>query len=253
MPTPADCLQRAIDFFNLKQYADAAAIAQDGLAQSSDDGPLWQVLGASLWFRNEHDAARTALEIASLLTPLHPLPQRILAELYAHMGKTDLAVLMFRHLLDSNRCPTELLSGIAASLNRLRKFKLALKACRILTDRRPDHHQGHFGTAFYLSCLKMPPRYLVAPLRRAFDLAPDLLHYRLNLAFVLAALKRGDTARSLIASVDLAKLHCPVWVDRMKALFDEVGDRANVGACDRRLQELAKKCCSRIEPGNRDL
>ena len=243
MKSADEWLQQAADLFEVKQHADVAAIAREGLAAFPHEGRLWQALGNALWYLDRWRESHHALESASALIPLSPLGQRVLAECYCRAGKPDLAILLFRHLLQKGRCPSELLPGIAASLGRLRKDKLALRACRILARRHPKRHHAHFGTAYYLQRLGATARQVVPSLKRAVRLAPHLLHYRLNLAFVWASTGQIASARKVIAKIDSTSILHPAWLVKMKSIFELAGDAARARSCARQLQRIAQGRC----------
>src|SRR5262245_33349106 len=226
-----ETFQQAIQRFSHQQHAEAAALARQGLEQYPDDARLWQVLGTSLWALKEHAAALTALEMATTLAPLLPLPQRALADCYAQAGKADLAVTIYRHLVECKSCPTDLLPNVAASLNKLEQFELALQACEQLTQRNPANHQAYFGIAYYLRKLGALPAKLLEPLAMALDLAPQTVHYRINLAFVWAELGDFDLARQILGPVAIDEVCAPCWLRRMQAIFERVGDRRRAGEC----------------------
>lgn len=241
-PASVDAPRLAADLFHLKQYGDAADAARAGLDLDPDNGRLWQVLGAALWHLGDVPAARSALETAAAIIPLKPLGQRLLAECYVAAGKRKLAIFMFRHLVRGGQCPSELLPAIAASLNKLGQYKLALQACRTLTRRHPHHHQAHFATAFYLNRLGANPRLMIGPLNRAMDAAPHLLHYRINLAFAWAEAGEIAAAANLLAPLHADDICCPAWLRRMHAILHAAGDDALADACSRQLDRLEDRC-----------
>lgn len=136
--------------------------------------------------------------------------------------------------------PTGLLPAVAVDLNRLGEYGLALKACETLTDRNPAHHQAHFGTAYYRCRLGAGPEAIIPALAMAMDLAPDVLHYRLNLAFALADAGHPEEAHVLLEAVDLEEVRpCACWLRRIRDVCEQVGDSARAWVCDRLLASLA--------------
>lgn len=230
-PSPHGRVARVAPLYNAQEYAAAAALARQLLQASPDEGRLWELYGACLCNLHDHEAAREALEQAGALVPLHPLAQIALAYCYRHFEQDDLAKTIYRHLVDSGLCPTCWLPSVAAGLNALADYAWALKACRILTDRDPTHHQGFFGIAYYLSKLRQSAELLIGPLSMAMDLAPRVLHYRLNLAFALTKVGRLAEAHELLLSVTPKDVHCPCWLRRMQAIFEQAGDKKRAHDC----------------------
>jgi len=238
MLCPQVYYQSVSEIFASGRYQDAAKRAEALLDVYPDDGRLAQVYGTALWFLRDTAEATGVLEQATCLGPLYPLPQRALADCYAAIGKRALAVMMYQHLLRSGRCPTELLPGIAASLNKLGEFRLALRACVLLTRRNPAHHQAHFAKAYYLSRMGRPARRLIAPLSMAMDLAPNVLHYRLNLAFVRRQLGHAQSAHELIPSIAPKDIDHVPWLETMRAIHAEVGAESAAETCAVRIHDL---------------
>lgn len=238
MRAPDADFDPAARLFNRQEYDRSATLARQSLERYPDDGRLWQLYGTSLWALGAHGAALAALETATSLAPLYPLPQRALADCYARAGKKELALTVYQHLVASQRCPSSLLPSVAAALNCLDAYELALQACRTLTDRDPTHHQGFFGTAYYLSQLGAPPEELLTPLAMAMDLAPDMLHYRINLAFVWAELGDLSLAHELLGPIAIEQVASPCWLIRMHTIFERVGDHLRSLQCLDRLEKL---------------
>jgi tetratricopeptide (TPR) repeat protein len=221
-----------------QKFPEAADAARAGLGHRPEDGRLWQVLGVALWANKDAGLALDVLETATTLAPLRPVARRALADCYVQAGKKELAVLVYRHLIDAGDCPSALLPGVAAALNSLGEYLLALTACRTLADREPEHHQAFFGIAYYLSRLGAPPCAVVAPLAMAMDLAPGVLHYRLNLAFAWADLGNFVKARDLLTPVAVEEVRSPCWLLRMRNIFERAGEHQKALDCLGRLRQV---------------
>lgn len=215
--------QRAVQLYDAGQYAEAAAVARQGLQESPDDGHLWQLYGTARCNVQDFATAREALETASVLVPLHPLAQYALAICYYRMDQPDLACVIYEHLAEA-LLSTGMLSAWAARLGCLGRYKAALKVCRRITDLDPAHHQVFFGIAFYLCRLGFSPKALIPHLAMAMDLAPNVLHYRLNLVFAWADAGCHNEAHELLKPVALEDVRCPCWLARMLAIFQRCGD-----------------------------
>lgn len=231
MMTADDSFARAVELYDGQRFAEAADFAWQCLRVLPDEGRLWQLYGTCRCNLKDYAAAREALEQASALVPLHPLARIALARSYAHLGQEELARTIYEYLVEGGSCPTGLLPAVAVDLNRLGEYRLALKACETLTERDPSHHQAHFGTAYYLARVGASPEALIPPLAMAMDLAPEILHYRLNLAFVLADAGRAEEAHGLLTAVALEEVRCPCWLLRIKDICKQVGDYGRAVTC----------------------
>lgn len=219
------------------QFALAADQARRLLDDQPDDGALWQLLGTASFSLGDCDAALSALEHASALIPLHQQGQLALASCYCLKGKRDLAAMMFEFLAESAQ-DTQLLSWIATRLGGLAKYESALQVCYKIKEADPNHHQAHFGVAFYLNLLGNPPEALIFPLERALELAPEVLQYRINLASVLFESGRHNQARDLLQPIALETVTCPCLVRRMQEIFERLGDGPRTLLCRVRLSCL---------------
>lgn len=226
--------ERAVRLYDAGRYAEAADVAWQSLQEFPNDGQLWQLYGTSRCNVQDFAAAREALETACVLVPLHPLAQYALATCYHRMGQPDLACVIYEHLAETV-LSTGMLSALAARLGALDHYRSALKVCRRITELDPTHHQAHFGIAFYLCRLGFSPQALIPHLAMAMDLAPQVLHYRLNLAFAWAAVGCHHEAHELLKPVAPDEVRCPCWLARMLAIFQRCGDETRIRDCQERL------------------
>ncbi len=235
--TSDDHYDRVVELYDEGEFAEAADQARDYLRESPDHGGLWQLYGTALCSLRDYPAACDALERASALVPLHPLAQYALATCYFQMDLPDLACVIYEHLARTV-VNTGMLSAMAARLGALGRHEAALEVCRRITGLDPAHHQAFFGIAFYLCRLGFPPEALIPHLAMAMDLAPDVPHYRLNLAFAWADIGCHREAAELLAPVPPAAVRCPCQLERMRAVFERAGDGERARACQERLAAL---------------
>jgi hypothetical protein len=143
------------------------------------------------------------------------------------------------YLAETDRCPVMLMPRLAASLGELGAYTVALDVCFTLTDHRPDYHPAWFGIAYYLAKLGDPLADRLRYLRRAHELAPAAVTYRVALAAVLAELGSLTEAVDVIASVPASMVHCPCCLRKMATIFQQAGDRHAAAACEDRLRQAA--------------
>jgi len=237
----AEVFRQAAECLSRGAFADAAAISWAWLAAAPDDGQIWQLFGISLWGQQRRAEALPALERASCLAPLFPMASQALADCYVHSGQRELGIDIYRWLVEWPRCPSVLLPSIAASLNALGAYDLALQACRVLVARDPANHQAHFGIAYYLARLGAPPEELIAPLAAAMDLAPTVLQYRINLAHAWTKLGHPGLADDLLAPIGVEELTCACWLKLLRGLFRRIGNHQRAAECTCRIRALAKR------------
>jgi len=225
-----DVLERCIGLAGVGRLVEAEGLAGRAVQGDPEDGNLWQFLGLIRHRLGDLTRARSALEVASALVPLEPSARRALADCYARTGHAELAGDLYRALAVDARCPTDLLPAVASGLGGLGRHEDALKACRELIRRDPSCHEGHFGVAFYLRRLGMPPEAALPSVATAFELAPDLLLYRISLAALLDHVGRRDEAHDLLRDVDPGAVQCRCCLRRMATILRDTDDPTRADA-----------------------
>lgn len=238
MMSSADYYQRAMSLYDERRFAEAADCAAQGLDHDPDNGGLWQLFGTARCNPQDFAGACDALERTSLLVPLHPLAHYALASCYHRLGQIDLAALIYTYLAESV-ASTALLAALTARLGEMARSHDALKVCERITDIDPGHHAAHFGVAFYLCRIGLPAPALILHLAMALDLAPDVTHYRLNLAFNWAEAGDCGKAHELLKPIAVTDVRCPRWLGRMRDIYAAVSDTENSRACQHCLDALA--------------
>ena len=227
--------------FNGGDYANAAALVQQGLAQDPDHGPLWQLRGLLQHAQADTGGAIRCLEAATTLGPLSATAQCVLAECYGKIGQGALAGTIFKHLATSKSCPTELLSTVSIGLQKIGDFDGALIACREAARRMPEEDTPWFGIAFCMSRLGYPADAIISPLQRAFNLAPECMSYRVGLACMLHRAGQLDRACRLIQHLSIETIDaisCGNCLRRLAVLYDAIDEPTRRDACHHRLIAL---------------
>jgi len=223
-----------------RQFAEAEQQARRGLVNHPDDGRLWQVSGVACWAMSQFGRARQALETASCLRPLFPLARIALAECYVRFGLTESARYIYEFLAEGDHCPVGLLAKVAAGLGRIGDDQRALQVCRKLARLEPKHHAAFFGMAYYMARLGYPLRGCLRRLGQAHRLAPETLHYRVNLAFACAGQEQFRKAANLLREVAPEAVACACWVRGMVRIFEKAGEDELVRRFAERLEELER-------------
>lgn len=232
--------ERGVACLQGHDFHQANQIACEGLAENPDNGPLWQICGIAQWAGKDYEAARDALEQATILTPLFPMAQCALADCYRHLDLPESARVIYQHLAQQGNCPTDLMPRVASGLGALGEHELALQTCRTLVSLRPCHHAAHFGVAYYLGQMDRPPLVLLPWLRRAFHLAPHVDQYRLNFAFVLMVAGNLEESHELLKGWSIEKETSTFWLEQSLNVFELVGDEPRANRCQERLAFLGE-------------
>jgi len=206
------------------RLAEARVLAERGILEDSNNGPLWQFLGMLRYRQGDYARASDAIETAGLLIPLEPAARCALAECHARAGRMVLAAEIYRQLGRDVRCPTSLLPSVASGLGGLGQHEAALAVCRKITRRNPAHHHAHFGSAFYQRKLGRPFTSIIASVSRAFELAPHVPLYRVTLAALLDHVGRREEACELLRDLNPGAIQCRCCLRRAMTIFQQSGD-----------------------------
>jgi hypothetical protein len=133
-----------------------------------------------------------------------------------------------------------LLPRVARGLGELGEHALALEVCERLAALRPCHHAAIFGVAYYRSALGHSPEQVLPLLRRAFEMAPDVVTYRVSLASVFATLGRLTAAYELVRDVPPGAVTCRACVERLLLAFREAGDGQRLAEWSACLERMAR-------------
>jgi tetratricopeptide (TPR) repeat protein len=225
-------------------YEEALGVAERGLEHYPEDGRLWEMRGIALGCRSELKEAMAALETASALVPLSAPGQLSLAVCYVRTQNLESAECIYQFLATKDDFPTEAVTHLAWGLDRVGKRELALEVCRAAVQREPDCEGALFAMAHYMTKLDYPAEEITPILRRAFELRPDELMYRVDLALLLVLCARHEEAYELLTAVDLAELlqvHCPPRLVGLIAFFREMDDEHRASACESRVMQITRR------------
>ena len=235
-PRQLICLGRTL--LEQGDYEQAAKLSAAGVHAHPDDGWLWELLGVALHRLDEHAGAVDALESATLLKPLATGARYALAGSYDMIGRRDLSVFLYRLVAEDEQTPLCLLPKVASRLGQMEEYSAALDVCRAVVLRNPQHHEAHFGQAFYLRRLGAARECVAIPLSRAHELAPHVALYRIFLAVLRQEQGRTDEACELLSVVPLDEVHCPESLRRMMTIFYAAHDQQRGDACARSLRQV---------------
>ncbi|MCG8450405.1 MAG: hypothetical protein MI725_12625 [Pirellulales bacterium] len=199
LPVPTSVCERATKLFQsgfIRPSLDVIAIE---LEQDPEQGELWLLRATILHSQAKWEEALPAIETASVLMPLTIGGQLVLADCYSQLGKHELALMLYEHLLAQSPLPVDYYAELYAGFKRAGKLELALSACRKAIELAPDNDEAYFGLAHCMSGLAFAPRQVTTILRKALELAPDKPQYRISLAIQLSLTKRRNEAYGVLA------------------------------------------------------
>jgi thioredoxin-like negative regulator of GroEL len=234
---------RVRDLYRNGQYEQVLALTGAAPDEYADHPQRWHFRGLAHHARGEFAEAATALETLTLLAPLTPAAQVALASSYLVLGKRELARTVYEYLATESDVPVPLLPQLAAGLDCLEEFDLALAVRRQWAEREPDCAPAFFALARSMARQNYPPETLLPVLWQAFQLAPDRILYRVDLALQFTRCGQAGRAYELLHEVPAAEFRaicCPPRLHGLVALFAEAGDMDRQQACQEKLAELAE-------------
>lgn len=229
---------RVQSYWQLDDPKSASQVAEQATADAPWDGRLWELLGLARKRMCDLDRARRALETANSLVPLSVPAQCALADCYLAAGQKDAARAILTHVAANTFCPTANLAELAAGLGRIGELELALRTCRLATEREPDRDEPLYGMAYYMRRLRYPTQMIAGVVAQAHRLDPASMTYRLALASLYLELDRPADAHQLVRGLRVEPLRCRNCLTKLEQLFERVGDEEQRERCAARLQEL---------------
>ncbi|MCG8650616.1 MAG: tetratricopeptide repeat protein [Pirellulales bacterium] len=206
-----------------------------------DHGYAWELLGLVFRDRGQFVAAADALERASLLVPIRTEARIALATCYANLQRKRLACELLVALVDSGQLDIAQLLDVAAHLESMDQPRLAMEACRRASRIDFETAQIHFDMGFYAARSGCPPHVSEALTRRAIDLDPANVHYRIGLASLLVRLDRFEEAHHIVADISDSQIQdvtCMCCLERVGNLLQSFGDPQRAQRCRERLRQL---------------
>lgn len=221
-----------------REFAVADELLDQSLAVDPHDARLWELKGFTRWRLRDTAATQYAFEMANTLAPLSNSAQCLLASCYLKQGMRESARTILTHLAANPILPENQLPELAANLGQLGEFELALKICRLASQRDPDRDEPVYAMAYYMRKLQYPAATVAAVTLRAHRLDPSSTVYRVALAILYQELGRWEDAYEVVRGIEPHSVPCAHCVRHLLMIFDVANDRSLKDACQRRLDEL---------------
>ncbi|MCH2595172.1 MAG: tetratricopeptide repeat protein [Pirellulales bacterium] len=253
---PKTACQRATKLFKSGFTQPALDVIELELRDRPDQGELWLLRATILHCEGRWPEALNAIETASTLMPLTVGGELVLADCYSHLGKHELALVSYEHLLSRQTLPVDYYAGLYAGFKRADKYELAMSACRMAIELLPENDEAYFGMAHCMSALAYPPRQITTVLRKAVELSPDKPQYRISLSLQLSLTKRRSQAYEVLSKREpeiLESLSCNCMARQLLELCAWAGDQercSRLGAVLARLGQSNEKIASEMEANN---
>jgi len=234
-------LAAARDAYEAGHIHDAMEITKQHLHQHKDDGRGWEMIGLIQFSRGRFQVSVSALERAALFVPLRPAARVCLAHGYARVGRQELSRDLLAGLIDDESLPIPLLLQVATGLDAINQPGLAMRACRVASERDPDQPQPYYDMGYYVARCGYPPSLTESLARKAIALDPQRVCYRVGLASLLMKQNRDVEAYEFVqcfTSEQIERIACRCCLERIVSLFRNFGDMRRVVLCKQQLLAL---------------
>ncbi len=224
------------------------------LANRSDwtgipEGRFWEIRGLAHYALGEIPAAINAFETANTLVTLSLVAQVSLARCYLRQRFPLAAEAILSHLTTQPLTfENEILcTGVAEGLSQLDMMPETISVCRRSLSRFPQSHRLNFLCGMALRKETCPPGHARKYLQRAFRARPKSILYATELAKeCLDAGALDETAR-VLSEFDPSQLTCVAALQRLKLIYEQLGDEGMEQACSDRLREMYYQVQSRFQ------
>ncbi len=197
---------RAIELFREGNIDEALSVLDAAIAREPCTAGLLIVRAIVRHSQSAWSEALKDVELAQTLVPLPVGAQFVLSDCYAHTGRSDLAMLGYKHLLTLGQLPADIYAGLYAGFRRLGNHRLALTTCRAAVEAEPENHAAYFGMAHCMASLNYPANFIASVIRSAVKLEPRNLVYRTSLAIQLVSMRQLAAAYGELSRVNVEQL-----------------------------------------------
>lgn len=182
---------------DLKDGPAAVAIFSRLVRNAPANAELQRALGRGLWRSEDFEKAEMRLRLATRLKPDFIDAWLDLSALVAESHTADAAVAVLEEALKANPMP-RLMEAKAVAIRRSQKLRQAEAYLKEILESHPDEAWAHYQLGGVISDFDRPRANI--HLRRAVELKPDDLDYRMALVESLVRSRHGDEAAHLDAA-----------------------------------------------------
>jgi hypothetical protein len=236
-----DVYRRILAMLELGHRTQAIAELVRRLKTHPIEGASWELLGILLFDQGKLNWAQSAIERASILIPLSPRGQLLLAKCYERSNYLESARTIYRHVASIAELETSLLEPLACGLGSCGELELALQVCRVAARRLPDNPDPLIGIVHYMRQLRRPVEHILPVMFRAHQLEPLRAEYRITLDWLLHESGKSNQAAGLLTAIPSEQFECVHCLIRMQHIFEITGNSGNADDCRRRLDFLASE------------
>lgn len=215
----------------------AERTARRELEIDPENGRIRELLGIILGQTQRLVEAREQLEWASCLVPLSPEAQLMLADCYISESQIDLGLQMLMHLSERRDAAVETLRLAAKAADACDHPWIA-REIGTRTVRRFNDPQMWYDLGYYCVRMGSPFQHAEAHARRAIDLDPHNVEYRIGLSALLMKHDRLSDAYDLVRAFgarEIDRVCCESCLRTVLSVFESANDSLRASLCQKRL------------------
>ncbi|QDU80551.1 hypothetical protein Pla110_22820 [Polystyrenella longa] len=237
----SETLVDARQLLNQKFYYQSLRKVDNALNDDPDAAPLWELRGLIHRGLTNLSGALSSIETAMTLAPLSSEGSCLLAECYVALDKPDLAYQVADNLWKKKGLDNSSRLSLAAIFNQLGFVNRAVLLCRKAICHDPAESQAYYDLSVFLGRGGHPLHIVESVARRAIDLDPENVYFRVGLAATLHRAHRSRRAYELIQSFgqsEIRQIRCGCCLKQIIEIFEQTGDFENVQTCEEQLNHL---------------
>ena len=204
------------------------------------EGRLSEIRGLAHYGLLDIPAAVHHLEIATTMVPLSAVAQLSLASCYLNQKFPLAAETIYRHLMTRSDVydGKTLCTGVAEGLTRLDLHTEALSVCHRGLLQFPESHRLNFLCGINLRQDGNSPYVTRDYFRRAVRQNPESALYAIEYAKDCLETDDEEDAYETMRPIDPANISCVAVLQRLRLVYDRLGDEAMTECCDDQLRAI---------------
>ena len=223
-----------------KYHEVLEALSHDEYAGNIPEGRLAEIRGLAHYGLMDISAAIHHLETANTMVPLSAVAQLSLASCYLNQKFPLAAETIYRHLMSRSDVydGKTICTGVAEGLTRLDLHTEALTVCRRGLLQFPASHRLNFLSGINLRQDGKSPYVTRDYFRRAVRQNPESPLYAIEYAKDCLDVDDVEDAFETMRPIDPANISCVAVLQRLRLIYDRLGDEVMVESCDDQLRAI---------------
>ncbi|MEC7696540.1 MAG: hypothetical protein VYA11_05535 [Planctomycetota bacterium] len=204
------------------------------------EGRISEIRGLAHYGLLDIPSAIHHLEIATTMVPLSAVAQLSLASCYLNQKFPLAAEAIYRHLKTRSDVydGKTLCTGVAEGLTRLDLHTEALSVCHRGLLQYPESHRLNFLCGINLRQDGNSPYVTRDYFRRAVRQNPESPLYAIEYAKDCLETDDFEDAFETMRPIDPANISCVALLQRLRLVYDRLGDEAMTECCDDQLRAI---------------